>query len=360
MDLIDANEAKALLGCDDATLQNYVNNGTVRAQRVDGKLMIVREDVENLGSASGSDSDDGTIILSGDSEDLSIDLGEVIDDNAATMVQSRDDLNDSQDSITFGDELEVVNFDDGGTEELNFDDSEATASLSFTYSNEAVVTDVDETVVGTATATGTSDFQTVDYGDDDEEDQVGPTRRSVRSQRVRQAPVKTHWIWPTLLILTMLIVAFFVMPFIVMMSVTGEGEYYNGSEKRGTADNMFTGIASALAGFSVEPDKDVFDASNGPDAEWIEINQGDPTQKTGWRYIDYRVDKKRPSVDRAGDFVIRGISYRDDPNGGDPIPNQAVSWDSSDNPNLTFSVKEVALPGQDDAAKKHYQPELRY
>ena len=75
-----------------------------------------------------SDSDDGTIILSGDSEELSIDLGEVVDDSAQTMIQPLDA--DGTESITFGDDLEVVSFDDGNTEELSFEDTDATANLA--------------------------------------------------------------------------------------------------------------------------------------------------------------------------------------------------------------------------------------
>src|ERR1044071_7903702 len=100
-DMIDAKDAKQKLGCDDATLQSHVNNGTIRAQRVGGKLMLNAEDVAKLASEAGG----GT----------------------------------ASDSITFGDELEVVSFDDNtGTSELNFDDTKQTGkagNLSFTDSN---------------------------------------------------------------------------------------------------------------------------------------------------------------------------------------------------------------------------------
>ncbi|MDA3963088.1 MAG: hypothetical protein PF961_20065 [Planctomycetota bacterium] len=360
-DLIDANEAKSLLGCDDATLQNFINNGTVRAQRVDGQLMLMREDVVNLGSTSPtSDSDEGTIILSGDSEDLSIDLGEVVDDSAMTVVQHSDSQADGMtESITFDDELEVVNFDDGQTEELSFDDTAATQpdALSFTDSNTAVNTDVDETVIATGTSTATNDFQTVDYGDDDEEGISASTvRRSARAQRVREEPVHTHWFWPTLLILTTIVVAILYVPYAMMM-VVPRGEQADGAENHGVKDNIWTGIASSFAGFSVEPDQNAFTANN-PSKTWIPISQGDITQTDAWRHLQYRGTKD--SKQRAQDFVIANITMNTDPETGDEVPVSAVSADGDGNTGMTFSVEPTVQGNAEDGQRKVYKPVLKY
>ena len=206
MAMINASQAQSLLSCDEATFSNYVNNGTLRSQRVDGELMVEEADVQALLAGSAAESSDSILVLDGESEDLSIDLGGD-GDNSATIFDAGGDLGSGSgtDQITFGDELEVVNFDDGGTEQLDFgDDSEQTVSfddsemtvafddggteqLSFTESNTAVLTDVDETMAATAT----SDYQTIE--DDYEEPSgsqrssgISSVRRSVRAERVRQ------------------------------------------------------------------------------------------------------------------------------------------------------------------------------
>jgi len=217
---ISTADAKIILGCDDATLQNYISNGTIRASREGSRMLLLREDVENLRGVRPSDSDDGTIILSGDSEDLSIDLGEVVDDSSVTMVDQHDRA--GTDSITFGDELEVVNFDDGNTAQLAFDDTDVTQDLQFTDSNTSVQTGYDETVVATgeatATGTATNDFQTVEYGETGDDDTVNRTsmRRSVRSQRshVESAPI--HPLWPVTLVLTAVAMLVLVVPYPIM------------------------------------------------------------------------------------------------------------------------------------------------
>jgi len=348
-DLISSDEAKSLLGCDDATLQNYINNGTLRAQRVDGELMLQRDDVENLGATNPTtDSDDGTIILSGDSEDLSIDLGEVVDDGAQTVVEQAPV---GDDSLTFGDELESVNFDDGGTQELSFDDAEATQDgLSFTDSNTAVNTDVDETVVGTATATATDDFQTVDYGEETDEGQrpsAGSVRRSVRSQRVRQAAPKVHWIWPSCLILTLVVAAFFCLPYPFMSIIpqSADETYANGDRKRGATDNLWTDIAGGLAGFAPEPDRDVYMATH-PDGQWVSIgDSGDPLQSGAWRHEQYRGDKS--SEERAAEFIISDIDQQEQD--GEPVPTAAHSQTENGNTLLTFPVQSKSeMVGPDE------------
>ena len=97
------------------------------------------EDVQAI-----NESDDGTIILSGDSEDLSIDLGDVLEEGGGGQ---HDQLDSEESNITFNDDsnLEVVDFDSGNTVDMNM--TAGTEDLSFTDSNTAAVTSIDETVV---------------------------------------------------------------------------------------------------------------------------------------------------------------------------------------------------------------------
>lgn len=372
-DLIDANEAKALLGCDDATLQNLINNGTIRAQRNDaGELVIQREDVANLGSTSAtSDSDEGTIILSGDSEDLSIDLGEVVDDASAAQ-SSGDDSRDqtSAESISFDDELEVINFDDDGqTQELNFDDDDPGATvvedLSFTDSNSAVQsdahTDVDETMVATgtgtatATATGTDDFQTIDYGDEPDETNVGSSvRRSARAQRVREAPPKKHPVMVAIMALTLLILGFSYVPFAVMM-VPPRGEHGDGAENHGVKDNLWAHWAATLAAFSLEPDPEVF-AANNPSKTWHPINEGilDETAQDFWAHQEYRGGKT--SEERAEEYVIDNLQNAQDEETGESVPTSAQSTDENGSPVKTFDVEQTTQGNPDTGSAPIYEP----
>ena len=92
MDRISADEAMQMLGCDVDTINTYIGNGTLRAEEdADGSVFISREDVVNLMDGSSQldllESDDGTIILAGDSDELQIDLND-IDDDAMTVVNS--------------------------------------------------------------------------------------------------------------------------------------------------------------------------------------------------------------------------------------------------------------------------------
>lgn len=328
--MLNANQAKQMLGCDDATLNNYINNGTIRAQRVDGQVMLNEDDVVNLANAGASDSDDGTIILSGDSEELSIDLGEVVDDSAATMIQPLE--SGDTESITFGDDLEVVSFDDGNTEELTFDDTGATADLSFTEEQTVVMTDVDETAMQTATAT--SDFQTVDYDDDEEDDRdpyaaAATSRRSVRSQRVRTAAPKTHWIWPTFLILTLVVAVFMIVPFYPLAMMPREEVDHEGFTVRGIDDNGWTNLASSVAGFSIEPDRETFQALH-RDQEFIPMHQKDPNQPKDFRAQQY-LSPYADADERRTSLHITHVEGREEPNAEDDgtrwVPTRAVVRD---------------------------------
>ncbi|MFW5829328.1 MAG: helix-turn-helix domain-containing protein [Planctomycetota bacterium] len=248
--MIDANEAKRILGCNDATLKDYINTGQLRAQDQGGRLMINAADVSSL--ASSIESDDGTIILAEDSEDLSIDLGEVVEDSQATLAA------DSQDAaITFdeSDQLELVDFDDDGTG--------VTDELSFTESNTAVMSEVDETLVD---ATG-GELETVDYGELEEEDDRRPSsRRSVHSQRFESISAESD-IGPASLVLTALVtlvLALGVGPFLQLATTPSESEtYYTGEKVYGAADGAYAGLAATIAGFSVEPDPEIHERLTG-------------------------------------------------------------------------------------------------
>lgn len=252
--MIDANDAKNILGCDDATLQNYINSGALRAQKSNGVLVVNQEDVMAL----ANESDDGDIILSGDSEDLSIDLGEVVDDGGATLAEG----GETNAGITMSDEegLEVVNF---AEEEANLDledDSAMTQDLSFTDSNTAMMTDIDETIVDDDASAVTSDFESVDYDDDDEDDsgEYSGSQRTIRSQRadtgIKATPVGI--VGPIFAILTLVVLLFFLVPFIILMQTPIEGQRDPfGGPVRGVADGFYYDLASNFAGYSIEPNK---------------------------------------------------------------------------------------------------------
>lgn len=302
-DMIEAKDAKKKLGCDDATLNNYVNSGTIRAQRAGGKLLLNAEDVDKLAAEGGGD-EEGTIVLTGDSDDLSIDLGKVVDDSAETIVHSKGDTRNSE-SITFGDELEVVSFDDNqNTSELVFDETKQTGqagNLSFTDSNTAVMTAVDETAVGATTAP--IEFQTQDdaAGASSRPSSNASSRRSVRSQRASAEEPRVHWIWPTLLITSFIIGAFFVVPYYVIgLSPSPEQRMANKDRLLGADDNAWTAMAGSLAGFSVEPSAERFRTTN-PGADFIDIGTTDP--QAVWRHKQFRGDHKERD-ERVESFIV--------------------------------------------------------
>jgi uncharacterized protein YaaQ len=294
-DMIDAKEAKALLGCDDATLNGHINGGAIRAQRVAGKLMLNHDDVMKV-----KGDDDGTIVLTGDSDELNIDLGKVVDDASETIIQPRRDASASAtESITFGDDLEVVSFDDGNTKDMNFDKKKATSSggLSFTDSNTAVMTAVDETAVGGTT--GPVDYTTSQM--DSSNSAVGSaSRRSVRSARRPVEEVKTHWAWVIVMALTFVMAALFIMPYYVIALMPSDQKDAAGNVQRGSEDNGWTSFASSAAGFSVDPDKKRFE-KNHEGAVWIDIKDVKDNQAT-WRRDEY-LGSAKPG-ERVNDFVI--------------------------------------------------------
>jgi hypothetical protein len=304
-DMIDAKEAKAILGCDDETLNGHINSGVIRAQRAGGRLLVNKEDVTKL---SGSD-DDGTIVLTGDSENLQIDLGSVVDDTAATFVSERpaSKSGTKTDQLTFGDELEVVSFEDNKhTQDLKFDDGRNTVDLGFTDQNTAVMSSVDQTAIGTTapieynTGTANEATSTVSGRNDS-------SRRSVRSNRVRVEAPPVHWIWVLIMAFTTFVLGFFVVPFMFMtVWPQGDDKDYAGNQKRGVDDNFWTSMASSAAGHTVEPDVAQFKRMNG-DAEFTDVKEVDPQAE--WRYVKYRGEfKDTANHERTKTFVIEKIS----------------------------------------------------
>lgn len=292
-DMIDAKEAKSLLGCDDAALNGHINGGAIRAQRVGGKLMLNKEDVLKMKD------DDGTIVLTGDSDELNIDLGKVVDDASETIIQPRKDSSGSAtESITFGDELEVVSFDDGNTKDLNFEKTKATnAGLSFTDSNTAVMTAVDETEVGGTT--GPVEFQTSQV------DSPGSaSRRSVRSNRSRVEVVKIHWVWSLVMAVTVLVGAAFILPyyFITMMPHGFDDKDAAKNVLRGLDDNGWTNMASGIAKFSVDPDQARF-KRNHESSEYVDI-AAEKDRQAKWRRDEYLGGKATKQGERLDAFVV--------------------------------------------------------
>jgi hypothetical protein len=318
-DMIDAAEAKKLLGCDDAALNNHINSGGIRAQRVAGKLMLNRDDVDKL--ATKAKEDDGTIVLTGDSDELSVDLGKVVDDASETIAQPRKE-GSSTESITFGDELEVVSFDDGNTKDLNFDQTKATqgaGNLSFTDSNTAVMTAVDETGVGATTAP--VDFQTSQGDAAGPESGAASSRRSVRSSRGRAEEVQVHWIWPAVMVLTLVIGISMIIPY-YFLAIMPHGLDEKDAAKnilRGLDDNGWTNMASGIAGFSVEPDPEKYKRVH-PEGEYKNIkDQVDPQAE--WRYKQYQGELTGKG-ERIESFVI--ISVEDNGNKAKPAKGNKI------------------------------------
>jgi hypothetical protein len=289
-DMIDAKEAKQILGCDDDALNNHINGGTVRAQRIGGKLMVNKEDVLKV----AAEQDDGTIVLTGDSDNLQIDLGKVVDDTSETLIQANPNKNAPTDSITFGDELEVINFEDNkATSELAFDDSKKTMDLNFTDQNTAVMTAVDETQVGATTAQldTSNDASPVNAPSSSE------SRRSVRSNRVRVEIAPVHPMWVAFMALTTLIMAFFITPYLVMAAwPRGEDRDAAKNQARGVDDNFWTSMASTMSGFSTEPSKKRFEAINGTDRELPhrEVPRRAQGREREARLLHHREDRRQP------------------------------------------------------------------
>ena len=281
MGMIEAKQAKDILGCDDATLQQHINSGGIRAQRQGGKLLVEEEDVQRL---ANREDEEGTIVLTGESDNLQIDLGKVVDDSSETIVQPKASPAKDSQQITFGDDLEVVSLEDSKSSDLGTKPTTAAQGLSFTDSNTAVMTSVEETAVGATTAP-------IETGPQ----QAGPNgmlptaesgRRSVRSsRRAMEAEVDVPWYWMACLALAFVIGLFFIVPFYVVSNVARPGELDAGKYTlRGADDTLWSGMAAGIAGFEVEPDQKRW-AKAGNGGEYRDIKAKDPQAQ--WRYQAY-------------------------------------------------------------------------
>jgi len=336
-DMIEAKDAKKQLNCDDAALNNHINSGAIRAQRQGGKLMLNQDDVAKL--AKDKD-DDGTIVLTGDSDDLSIDLGKVVDDSAETMIQGHKPATDSAsgtESITFGEELEVVSFDDHHTSELVFDETKQTGqvqNLSFTDSNTAVMTAVDETSVGATTAP--IEFQTGSASSVQEPrrgDGNSSSRRSARSARVEPEDVKVHWIWPALLIATAIFMLGFAMPYYVLAMYPKGPDLTDAAKNqaRGLADNGWTKMAAGVAGFTVEPSQEKWklNPDNAGGGEYKDIKNVDT--QADWRFRKY-LNGKATYQERFKDFTVITVEGDGDAMRANTSPGNALPMRKSTAP----------------------------
>lgn len=301
MGMIDAKMAKDILGCDDATLQQHINSGAIKAQRQGGKLLVDGDDVQRL---ANREDEEGTIVLTGESDNLQIDLGKVVDDSSETIVQPKASPAKDSQSITFGEELEVVSLEDSKTSELAQTKPTTAQGLSFTDSNTAVMTSVDETSVGATTAP-------IETGP-----QRGPNaplpnaesgRRSVRSsRRVMEQEVDVPWYWMACMALAFAIGIIAIAPYYVVSNVAKPGEVDAGRNVlRGADDTLWSGMAAGVAGFHVEPDEKKWRKNNPNQAEYKDIKAKDP--QAVWRFPAYQ-DKLAGPNERLNSFVIASIS----------------------------------------------------
>lgn len=295
-DMIDAAKAKEMLGCDDATLNGYINNGSIRAQRVGGKLMVMQEDVEKFAQ------DDGTIVITGDSQDLQIDLGKV----AETAAKK-----DGTQSITFGDDLEVVSFDDTGTKDLKYGSGgkpaaparPARGQSSFTDANTEVMSAVEEPAAQEQTEVTRSAAQS------DRSMANASARRSVRSSRSYVEAPKIQPIWAVVMLATFVVAAAFVIPYHIMTVMPrGEGaKDIAGNVQRGVDDNFMTNLAAVPAGFSAEPDRAWYKKTHGSEEGFVDIFTID--NQATWRikkYLD-RYEKHSEPGARLKSFTITKV-----------------------------------------------------
>jgi hypothetical protein len=301
MGMIDAKQAKDTLGCDDATLQQHVNSGAIKAQRQGGKLLVDEDDVQRL---ANKEDEEGTIVLTGESDNLQIDLGKVVDDSSETIVQPKAAPKDSQ-QITFGEELEVVSLEDSRTQDLaQTKPTTAAQGLSFTDSNTAVMTSVEETQVGGTTAPIETGPQAVGPNGMLPTGESG--RRSVRSsRRVMETEVEVPWYWMACAALAFAIGIFFIAPYYVVSTTARQGEKDSGGYAlRGADDNLWTGMASGIAGFHVEPDKKKWEKA-GNTGEYLDIRLKDPQAQ--WRVQGYLGDLSGPG-ERMQSFLVASVN----------------------------------------------------
>lgn len=309
-DLIDAKDAQRLLGCDEATLKGHIDRGVIHGEVSGGKLRVSREDVVKLHDAKGEqlkldDEEDGTIVLTGDSDNLTIDLGSV--ENAEPLSFQTDHKSTGKSKIdtqtlSFGDELEVLSFEDPKpTEKAPKPSTTDTKPTSqFTDQNTAVMTAVDD-AIGTGPVsynTGLDAAQTMVAGSNES------SRRSVRSNRVRIESAPVNPLWIGVMALNAAVLLLLVAPFAVLSVWPNEGRDAAGNTLRGVDDGFWSGMASMAAGFSIEPNKERFRTTHG-DKEWTDI-------KTVDSQADWRIAKYRGAFPKEGErlktFIIEKVS----------------------------------------------------
>lgn len=353
--MIDLETAKTMLGCDDATLQNLIDGGSVRAQRKDGRLMVSLEDIKAQ-SGEKSSSSDSILVLDSDDQ-LSIDLGSV-DDSSQTMALGGAQTQELEsasgtDSLSFGDELEVVSVEErshhdslaegDGVATANIDDAANTQQLNFTDSNTAVMTDVDETVVDTGTAT--SDYQTVDEQGADGPNagvasaRVPSGRKSVRGSGRGMTPVEERKIpiWVVGIVFVLAVVNLgIILPTWTVALWPREGVYpQTGEKKFGADDGLWSNMASMLAGFSVEPDPDQFKKGH-PGEVHIAID------KSSW-------DGQKGASFRSDEYL--GPNYKGKPMAG-ALRAQSYLISSIETSTKTVDSKEVEIVNRATAIVK--------
>lgn len=328
MGMIDAKMAKDVLGCDDATLQQHINSGAVKAQRQGGKLLVDQDDIQRL---ANREDEEGTIVLTGESDNLQIDLGKVVDDSSETIVQAKASPAKDSQQITFGEELEVVSLEDSKTSELAQTKPTTAQGLSFTDSNTAVMTSVEETAVGATTAP-------IETGPQQRPGHAGlpnaeSGRRSVRSsRRVMETEVDVPWYWMACMALAFAIGIMTIAPYYFVATAARPGEVDNGKYVlRGADDTVWSGMAAGIAGFHVEPDQKKW-AKNNPNAsEYKDIKAKD--QQATWRFQAYQ-DKLTQPNERLNSFVITSIS---------PDGKQAIAKEGG----KTYPIVEKKIPSTD-------------
>lgn len=297
MGMIDAKQAKEILGCDDATLQSHINSGALRTQKQGGKLMVDADDVAKL---SKKEDEEGTIVLTGESDNLQIDLGKVVDESSETIVQPKAQGNKDSQQITFGEELEVVSLEDSKTQELDQTRPTTAQGLSFTDSNTAVMTSVDETNPGGTTAA----VETGPTGGPIPSGESG--RRSVRSsRRAPEQEEQVRWYWFAPILLSFVLGAFFVVPYYFVANVSRPDERDAGrGVLRGADDTIWSSMAGGVAGFTVEPDQTVWNKLN-PGGQYKDIRGEDDSAV--WRRDVYMGALKNPG-ERLKSFKIATIN----------------------------------------------------
>lgn len=302
MGMIDAKMAKDILGCDDATLQQHINSGAIKAQRQGGKLLVDGDDVQRL---ANREDEEGTIVLTGESDNLQIDLGKVVDDSSETIVQPKASPAKDSQSITFGEELEVVSLEDSKTSELAQTKPTTAQGLSFTDSNTAVMTSVEETAVGATTAPIETGPQ--QRGPNHALPNAESGRRSVRSsRRVMEQEVDVPWYWMACMALAFALGILAIAPYYVVATVARPGELDAGKYAlRGADDTLWSGLAAGIAGFHVEPDQKKWAKNNPNQAEYKDIKAKDA--QAAWRFAVYQ-DKLAGPGERLNSFVIKTIS----------------------------------------------------